>query len=138
MNLFFADIQQRFAKAVDAERESALAKYHQQLDTAERITATATDLAYEALDSDDPAGNLAELGWTSGDVLDPYAGEPAEYLDSVVLKIIRDIRKGDATHKDAIQRLIRLGNRIAEATANSERCVAEAHSDVINSFLVED
>lgn len=104
----------------------------------ERIASTAEDLAYAALDSDDPALNLADLGWTAGDYLEPYGGQPGGYLSDIVLTLIRDLRKGDETHKSAIAMLLLLGSRVVEATANCDRCIAEAHADVINSFLVEE
>ena len=104
----------------------------------ERIKDEAESLAYAALDSADPAHELAMLGWTAGDYLEPWGGQSGGYFDALVLQLIRDLRTGNETHECAINRLLVLGHRVVDATAASERCIAEAVANVFDESLVED
>ena len=74
----------------------------------------------DALDSADPANRLCEAGWEQDCWLEAASGDGAGHLDSLLIELIRDVRKlkreGRETEaqQEAYRRVLALGERIVD------------------------
>ncbi|GAA4400471.1 hypothetical protein [Quisquiliibacterium transsilvanicum] len=80
----------------------------------------------DALDSDDPVNELCAAGWEQDCWLEPSHGDGAGHLDSLLIHLIRDVRRlkregkeNEAEH-EAYRRVLALGERLIDWMRHSE------------------
>lgn len=80
----------------------------------------------DALDSDDPVNNLCDAGWEQDCWLEPSHGDGAGHLDTLLIHLIRDVRRlkaqgreAEAEH-EAYRRVQQLGERLIDWMRHSE------------------
>jgi hypothetical protein len=126
MNL--ADLQ----RSNDAATDAAHASHNAQRDDDEALSQAAQELAWQALDSRDPTGNLHRLGFDAGTVLPEAAGQVSGCIDDVVIHLIRDMRAMQHPREagaHAYRVLMALADRIVEQTAETSTCLEEARGE---------
>lgn len=80
----------------------------------------------DALDSDDPVNALCDAGWEQDCWLEPSHGDGAGHLDTLLIHLIRDVRRltaqgreNEAQH-EAYRRVLALGERLIDWMRHSE------------------
>ncbi len=80
----------------------------------------------DALDSDDAVNNLCDAGWEQDCWLEPSHGDGAGHLDTLLIHLIRDVRRlkaqgreNEAQH-EAYRRVLALGERLIDWMRHSE------------------
>jgi rhodanese-related sulfurtransferase len=80
----------------------------------------------DALDSDDPVNALCAAGWEQDCWLEPSHGDGAGHLDTLLIHLIRDVRRlkaqgreAEAEH-EAYRRVQQLGERLIDWMRHSE------------------
>ncbi len=80
----------------------------------------------DALDSDDPVNALCAAGWEQDCWLEPSHGDGAGHLDTLLIHLIRDVRRLKAqgreneAQQEAYRRVLALGERLIDWMRHSE------------------
>lgn len=80
----------------------------------------------DALDSDDPVNALCAVGWEHDCWLEPSHGDGAGHLDTLLIHLIRDVRRLTAQGREneaqgeAYRRVLALGERLIDWMRHSE------------------
>lgn len=80
----------------------------------------------DALDSDDPVNALCDAGWEQDCWLEPSHGDGAGHLDTLLIHLIRDVRRLTAQGREneaqgeAYRRVLALGERLIDWMRHSE------------------